>query len=125
MSDFLRVNSVAYYEDKNGINTILGAGSAVAIGSNTVLIAGTSGKIIRVMGFTLQSQTTTNALVYFLNGSGGATRSLYYVPGTNQAPYLQAIADSGYFECSSGTDLCVTVSGAAALINVYYYRYAG
>jgi hypothetical protein len=119
----LTVSPPQFFEHKGAVYPLLQAGVSFAVGSNQSLLGGTTGQVIRVMGYDVQSNTGTNGLIFLLNGSGGATRGLHWAPANTAAPFLRPVINSGYFECDVGVGLFVTISTAAVNININYFRY--
>jgi len=127
-SDFYRVDPTRIYEYKNGdVSTIASiVGQNVPVGNNNVLLAGISGKRIRVHGWDCQNMGAANADYAFKSGAVtvlNAWRRLAYIAGGPVIFDDRPVIDSGYFETATGEDLRLYVLGAAVNITVYYTVY--
>lgn len=95
-----------------------------AVASNQQVIAAVTGKRIRVMGYSAQSDTTTQGSFLLTDGSGGRYMfGPYFAPPTTAEPLQVPVIDSGYDETSTGVGLFVGVGTAAVNLNVYYIEY--
>ncbi len=87
---------------------------------NQLVIAGTAGKRIRVVGMMCQSFTAAGNLV-LLNGSAGATKFDFNPP--LDAPFLMPLHVLGYFELSTGSPLHATVNTNTVNFLIEYIVY--
>ena len=117
------VSPPKYYEVNGQVTPVIGFGKDFAVGNNQQVIAAVTGKIIRVMGFSLQSTTAVNSLIYLKNGSGGGMFHIQWTPASNQPIVPFDVCDGGYFECSVSTGLYTDVVTAAGIVNVNYIVY--
>lgn len=97
---------------------------SLSTGNNQTLVTGVSGKIIRILGYSLQSQSSTQSGVTFINGSGGpSVVGPVVAPPSTLEPHVLPLNKLGYGECSAGTTLCVNVATASVYGNVWYINY--
>ena len=106
--------------------------SAVLVGSvanNQSIVAGVTGKIVRVLGWDAQSSSTATGLIRFIDGSGGAgLTNFFWCPIGNSttvanAPWSKPLDLAGYFETTVSTGLYADVATAAVNCTVYYIQY--
>ena len=93
------------------------------VASNQSVIAGVAGKRIRVLGYAVQSDSATQGIYGFINGSGGTGFSSFTAPPSSSAPFLLPLTPSGYFETSTGTGLFINVATASVSVNIFYIVY--
>ena len=109
------------HSEKLELKTAVGT---LSTGNNNQLVAAVSGKVIRVMGFDVQSDTSTQGILEFIDGSGG---NFLYIPITcpasTSAPFGRPINDTGYFETTSGTGLFADCVTAAVNVHVWYVEF--
>lgn len=96
----------------------------LSTGNNQTVIAAVTGKRIRVMGFVVQSNTSTQGELEFIDGSGGSLlfQSIHCPPST-ALPFVLELKDPGYFETTAGTGLFADVVTAAVNATVFYVEY--
>lgn len=121
----LAVDPVRKFETPTGVWPLLSIAGSVGVGANTQMLAGITGKRIRVMGWSAVGQVGVGAFM-ILDGSGGTViHNRISFPalatGTNEK---KEIVDSGYCETTAGTGLFVTVETAAVFLTFYYIAYA-
>lgn len=120
----MSVDCVRIYQINGQVSKVKNAPLAAGVGANQSLVAGVSGTVIRVLGFSLQSQAAAQGTALFKSASGGTALSSGYVcPPSALPPYLQDIKDCGYFETLTGEGLFVDVGANSIFINVYYVTY--
>jgi len=95
---------------------------------NVVVVSAITGKRIRIMGWTAQtdSATTTDIATFSLiNGSGGSTiQQALGVPSYGTGNFAEKeIKDSGYGETSTGVGLYINIGLKGLAITVYYIAY--
>jgi hypothetical protein len=98
---------------------------AASVAANTEVIAAVSGKIIRLMGMSVQSNTSTPGTFFFRSASGGTvlTQEITAPANTDGQPFMWPICESGYLETNEGEGLFVTVTTAALNFNVFFIEY--
>lgn len=103
--------------------------NGLAAGNNQQVIAGVSGKRLRVFHWTGEAAGTQDGSYNLKNGSGGTIfRVRTYVPALPALPEIIPFNYGGYFETDAGvglfTDIVLVVSVATAVtINVCYVAY--
>lgn len=124
MSNFLRIFPARYFESAKEDSPVLSVGAAIAVGNNNQVVAGVSGKRIRVMGWVAQSITGAGQHK-FINGSGGAafTDDHYSPLDTTGTKFDMPITPSGYFETTAGTGLYVNVGTNNLRLTLFYIVY--
>jgi hypothetical protein len=115
---------IRLYEINGEVSKLQCRAVSIAVSNNATVIAATTGRIIRVMGFVIQGDGGV-AKVTFKDGSGGATIFGPIVVSSSTTPGQLAIGivNSGYFETSSGVGLFADVATTAANFNVFYISY--
>lgn len=118
-----------YVNSKGGSTEVCTVQSAVVlatVGTDRSLVAAVAGKIHRLMGWIIESESRTDMTrVYFHNGAG-ATRGIALdaaVANLIAAPTRQPITESGYGECDVNTALVCDVATSDAYITVFFITY--
>lgn len=113
------------YELPTGVAPVLGVPLTTTIANNQQVIAGVSGKKIKVMGLLAQSNGATLGFFSLKSASGGTVIFGPFAPPSNTTgTYLQLdIADVGYCETNVGEGLFVDVSTAVVILFVNYLVY--
>lgn len=99
----------------------------IALGAtnNQQVIAGITGKVIRIMGWRVQANGGAIASVNFKDGSGGTIFTIFNAPpNTNGDIDSLPVVDCGYHSLPTSTGLFVDIgSVTGALITVFYIVY--
>lgn len=125
---FNQVNPLKVYEI-NGIPCkVKSAQSSGTVGNDRTVVSAVTGKIIRVMGFTITPTVTNVALgntpyIALKDGSGGTGLILYGVANGLGGSQGLPIVDSGYCETTVGNGLFMDVGIAAVYYTVFYIEY--
>ena len=109
------------FRDKSGALKLMAAVFGAVPGNNQQVIAGISGKIIRIFGWHVQADNTTAGTLALKSGSGGS--ALYPAltfPANTSPPDRIPIFDGGYFEADVGVGLFADVA-TANLRSVFFY----
>ena len=122
------IDPLKYYERRGKHSETLvvkSIGKAMTTGNDQQVIAGVSGKRLRIMGWAAQSNTSTVGWYQFEDGSAGSDlASVLYAPASNSAQTQQfPITDSGYFETSTGTGLYADIGTATVNLTIFYVEY--
>lgn len=111
--------------ERNGIvYPVVSVPCAFAIGNNQAIVTGTTGYIVRVVGWHGQSNGAAQGTFIFKSASGGTvlTSAKYLPPNTNE-PWCVPLDDSGYCETVSGQGLYADVTAAAINLDVFVVKY--
>ena len=97
---------------------------SIAVGNNATVIAGITGRIIRVMGWLAQGDGGVSKIT-LKNVSGGATLFGPITVPSSATPsqFSLGVTNPGYFETTSGVGLFADIVTTAAIINVFYIDY--
>ena len=99
--------------------------STLTVGNNRTVVAGVTGKRIRVMGYDAQGDAGISTIVFKSASGGTALTAAQYIPNgaTAGLRYEKAIVDSGYFETLTDQGLFADITVAAVNLNLYYVIY--
>lgn len=125
MSDPVVVNPIKRFIIGDETCILLSSYSTIAIANNVQVIGAVAGKKIRVMGFDcISSGAASIGIIAIKDGNAGTVLwQSYMPPQAGGIPYQKPIADSGYFETSTGVGLYADVATANVLLAVYYITY--
>lgn len=124
MADFTRINPLKLYETDKEVCPVLVLSASVAVGADQQLIAGSTGKRIRIMGWRIQTDSATSGVYALKSGSGGSVLASFTAPpSTGGAIDFLPIADCGYYETGTGVGLFVTITVSTVIFNIYYILY--
>lgn len=127
------IDPIRYFEVKGQVCPLLAvANAAIAVANNTQIIAAipavagvSAAKVIRVMGWSLQSTGAGFPSILFKSNSAGtALTAPIFIP-SNAAGLSDRlpIIDTGYFETSAGHGLFVDVTVATINSTIFYITY--
>lgn len=94
------------------------------VGNNQAAIAAVTGKIIRVMGLTAQSNAAAGSVFY--KDSNAGTTKVQVSPAPTAASglfYTLPVINSGYFESLLSAGIYVDIFGAAVVSDLFYIIY--
>lgn len=116
------IDPIRRFEIKGQVCPLLCLSIGLPVGNNQLLITAVSGQRIRVMGLTYSSDAAGSGIA-FRNGSAGSVIYRLYTPPIYTPMGELRLADSGYFETSTGIGLYADFTAAAASLNVFYITY--
>ncbi len=121
----MKIDPIRVYEINGEVCPLKSAFAVVGVSTNTSLIAGITGRRIRVMGAFISSQGAAVSTFSLKNGSGGSVLFGATAPSNAVATpnIFLPINDSGYVETSTGTGLFSDVATTAAAITIFYVDY--
>lgn len=120
MADF----PLKFFERNGLVYPITCAPCAFGIANNQAVVTGTTGYIIRVIGWHAQSNTATQGTMVFKSASAGTIlTSAKYLPPNTALPWTVDISDGGYFETIVSQGLYMDVTAAAINVDVYVVKY--
>ena len=118
-----------FVNSKNGstdVSTLQSTVVLCTVGSDRQLVAAVTGKIIRLMGWIIESESRTDMTRVYLKNGAGATRGISLdaaVANLVGPPTRQPITESGYGECDVSVALMCDVATSDAYITTYYIQY--
>jgi hypothetical protein len=112
-----------YKNTKDGVLPVKSVNLGLSTGNDQTVIAAVTGKRIRVMGYKIQSATSSPGAYAFKSGSGGTVLEGGYSPSNNGLPLVMIPWDAGYFETATGLGLFADIVTHGASIQVYYIEY--
>lgn len=95
----------------------------IAAGANAAIVPAVSGKIIRVMGFTVVSAGAAFGVCLITDGSGGTVLFDSETPIAINGPLILPITETGYFETTVSVALWGATATTAQSFNVFYIEY--
>jgi hypothetical protein len=118
------IDPARVYERNGQVYPVIAIPCAFAVANNQVVVTGTTGYIIRVMGWSVQSNTATQGAMVLKSASGGTVlMSAKYAPPNTGLPWDLPITDSGYMETIVGQGLYCDVTAGAINLDVYVIKY--
>jgi hypothetical protein len=119
------IDPLRIYEVAGQVCALLRVHGEYAAGLNQTVLAGITGKRIRIMGYQCQSITGTASGFAIKDGAAGARLTALAAPPNTVLPYLAPITESGYFETSTGSAIGLDVGGGAPNMNltIFYIAY--
>jgi len=121
---FEMIDPTRIFEVNGQVCLLSCATSVPTVANNQTVVAAVSGKRIRGMGLTAQSNVDAAiAGIALKSASGGSIIYQFYAPPRLSSPEHLPIAACGYFETNTGEGLYVDVSTNVAILNVFYIIY--
>lgn len=113
------------FEMNGVVLPVLTAGLGITAGTNQQVIAATSGKRIRVMGWIAQGDGGIGTYLFKSNSGGTQLTGGLYCPNgaTAGLHHFFPITNSGYFETSTGHGLFADVATATINFTIFYISY--
>lgn len=112
-----------YFEYKGVVYPLLSIGATFTVGANKVILAASTGKRYRVMGWYAQAIGAAVSTFFFKTNATGISMAMTVPVITNGVIDKNPIIDSGYFETNTGEDLRCDVAGADVNLWVFYVLY--
>lgn len=120
------IDPVRIYQSKEANCKVFTASVQAAVANNTVVVGGVTDKIIRVMGWKIQSNNAAVGTFQFKSASGGTviTPLLTAPPNSGGLTNDLPITNCGYMETlAAGQGLYVDVTVQAVSILIFYIIY--
>jgi hypothetical protein len=112
------------YESKpDGVMPLLWVIGTFAVGTGIQIIAGETGKAIKVMGYRIQGDTAVRGKVIFRYSAVSVELDKIYFPANTADPYMIPNLDSGYFQTALSQGLYIDVITADVNLFLNYIVY--
>jgi len=124
MTDFFMVDPVKKYQINGEALKILPAVATCVVGTNKLVLAAITGKIIRVMGWNVSTAGAVGS--FFLKSASGGTAitNVVDVPAaTTGYNEFKPIVDSGYCETNVGEGLYADIFTTDIYLTIFYIAY--
>lgn len=98
-------------------------GAVVAAGASVQVLPAVTGKKIRLMGYSAQTNSAANAQINIQDGSAGTVKEWTWIPqSTSNQAYHKPVIDAGYWSTTVSTGIYIG-STLEFLINIHYVEY--
>ncbi len=112
-----------FVSTKDGVVPVESLFVARAVSANNSVVAAVSGKRIRVVGLTIQTNGAAAGSITFYSGSGGTALWGFVTPPNTMPPFVHEPNLLGYFETATGVGLFDTVVTTAQVYTIQYIIY--